>query len=360
MRTSTWIRGVGAAVLVGAITLIAAAGPIDSADVSAAPGPAPYGYADFFGVPRLGNEASRGTGCGGDGSIGDVIPDGYWRGFVRSFDGPSLQFDLICVYPGATGVRLADEFYRADPEAPNYWWPDGWPVSNNPRTRTVAVGSSFFSHGTVVADDGSVPFAQPGVPFDADSNAWILIAGGQAQWAVSGPASLATPTVPPPPAPAAASYGYADFFGVPQLGTEPVRGTGCGGDGSLGDAIPDGYWRGFVRAWDGPSLVESATMQFDVMCVYVGDVADQLAAEFAAANPGEAEMWWPDGWPVNSNDRTRSVPIGPGFFAHGTTFADDGTAPFAQPDVPFDQSLNTWARIVDGAAVWAVSSPSFS
>ena len=265
--------------LIGAITLVAAAGPIDSADVSAAPGPAPYGYADFYGVPRLGNEASRGTGCGGDGSIGDVIPDGYWRGFVRSFDGPSLQFDLICVYPGAAGVRLADEFYRANPDAPNYWWPDGWPVSNNPRTRTVAVGSSFFSHGTVVAGDGSVPFAQPGVPFDANSNAWILIAGGQAQWAVSGPASLATPTVPPPPAPPAASYGYADFFGVPQLGTEPVRGTGCGGDGSLGDVIPDGYWRGFVRGGDGPSLVQSATMQFDVMCVYVGDVADQLAAD---------------------------------------------------------------------------------
>ena len=358
MGTSTWIKRAATVAALGA-TLGVGAGPAGSLDVDAAPGPAPYGYADFFGVPRLGNEASRGTGCGGDGSIGDVIPDGYWRGYVRSFDGPSLQFDLICVYPSPTGVRLADEFYRANPDAPNYWWPDGWPVSNNPRTRTVAVGPSFFSHGTVVAGDGSVPFAQPGVPFDANSSAWILITGGQAQWAVSGPASLASPTVPPPPAPPADPYGYADFFDVPQLGSEPVRGTGCGGDGSLGDVIPDGYWRGFVGGWDGPTLVESATMQFDVMCVYVGDTANQLAEEFYAANPGEAEMWWPDGWPVNNNERTRSVPVGAGFFAHGTTFAGDGTAPFAQPGMPFDQNLNTWIRIVDGAALWAVSSPSF-
>jgi hypothetical protein len=27
--------------------------------------------------------------------------------------------------------------------------------------------------------------------------------------------------------------------------------------------------------------------------------------------------------------------------------------------VPFDPALNTWILIVDGAAVWAVSSPSF-
>src|SRR5215211_2051915 len=43
-----------------------------------------YGYVDFYGVPHLGWETASGTGCGGDGSIGDVIPDGYWRGYVRS------------------------------------------------------------------------------------------------------------------------------------------------------------------------------------------------------------------------------------------------------------------------------------
>jgi hypothetical protein len=329
------------------------ASAVSVGDRVGATAPPPYGYADFFGVPRLGNEPSRGTGCGGDGSIGPVIPDGYWRGYVRSFDGASLQFDLICVYPGAVGVGSADEFYRANPDAPNYWWPDGWPVSNNPRTRTVPASPSFFSHGTVVAGDGSVPFAQPGVPFSADASAWILITGGQAQWAVSGPVSLATPTVPAPPA-QPLDYGYADFFDVPQLGTEPVRGTGCGGDGSLGDVIPDGYWRGFVRSFDGQA------MQFDVMCVYVGDTANQLADEFYAANPDAGERWWPDGWPVNNNERTRAVPLAGDFVAHGTEFAGDGTAPFAQPTVPFDATLNTWVRIVDGAAVWAVSSPSFS
>jgi hypothetical protein len=95
------------------------------------------------------------------------------------------------------------------------------------------------------------------------------------------------------------------------------------------------------------------------MCVYLGDTANQLADEFFAANPDAGEMWWPDGWPVNNNERTRGVPIAGGFFAHGTTFAADGTAPFDQPSVPFDPALNTWLLIVDGAAVWAVSSPSF-
>ena len=141
-------------------------------------------------------------GCGGDGSIGEVIPTatgrlgaGVRRRRCSSTSSASIR---------GVGVRLADEFYRANPGAPNYWWPDGWPVSNNPRTRSIPVSPSFFSHGTVVAGDGSVPFAQPGVPFSQDASVWILITGGQAQWAVSGRVSLATPTVPAPPAPAAA------------------------------------------------------------------------------------------------------------------------------------------------------------
>jgi hypothetical protein len=343
LTTSAAVILAGVAVAVGVGTTPAAA----------APGPAPYGWADFFGVPRLGNEPSRGTGCGGDGSIGPVIPDGYWRGYVRSIDGPTLQFDLVCVYPGATGVRLADEFHRANPDAGNYWWPDGWPVSNNPRTRTVPLSATFFAHGTQVAGDGSVPFAQQGVPFAAGASAWILISGGQAQWAVSGPVSLASPTVPAPPAPAPAEYGFADFFAVDRLGDEPVRGTGCGGDGSVGDVIPDGYWRGFVRSWDGPTLAQSTAMQFDLICVYIGDAAAQLVAD----GVGMGQIWWPDGWPVNNNDRTRRVPIAAGFFAHGTAFGAEGGVPFAQPDVPFDAANSAWIRIVNGAAVWAVSSP---
>jgi len=60
---------------------------------------------------------------------------------------------------------------------------------------------------------------------------------------------------------------------------------------------------------------------------------------------------------VNNNDRTRTVPIAPGFFAHGTTFvSDEVSAPFDQPDVPFEPGREVWLLIVDGAAEWLVSS----
>src|SRR5690606_629886 len=45
-----------------------------------------------------------------------------------------------------------------------------------------------------------------------------------------------------------------DFFDVPQLGCEPVSGTGCGGDGSIGPVIPDGLWRGAVMSFDAATV----------------------------------------------------------------------------------------------------------
>ena len=38
---------------------------------------------------------------------------------------------------------------------------------------------------------------------------------------------------------------YPSFRDVPQLGVEPVRGSGCGASGDLGDVIPDGLWAGY-------------------------------------------------------------------------------------------------------------------
>ena len=53
----------------------------------------------------------------------------------------------------------------------------------------------------------------------------------------------------PPPAvvdPGAPLWPYGPFWNVPQLGSEPVRGTGCGSQGQIGDVIPDGLWAGYV------------------------------------------------------------------------------------------------------------------
>ena len=139
-----------------------------------------------------------------------------------------------------------------------------------------------------------------------------------------------------------AGYGFEDFFDVSQLGNEAVRGTGCGGDGSIGDVIPDGWWRGFVRSWDGTTLEQSSSLQFDLICIYLEPVGDNQ---------------YVDGWVVNNNDRTRTVPIAPGFFVHGTTFVSEVSAPFDQPDVPFAPAAQAWIRIIDGTAAWAVSAP---
>ena len=92
-------------------------------------------------------------------------------------------------------------------------------------------------------------------------------------------------------------------------------------------SIPDGYWRGYVRSWDGADVEQSSTLQFELICVYLSPPGD--------VNEGV----YLDGWLVNNNNRTRTVPHASGFFAHGTTFAGDEVyTPFDQPDVPFDPS----------------------
>jgi hypothetical protein len=197
-----------------------------------------------------------------------------------------------------------------------------WPSSDDPHSALVGGDPATSSdHRLVWAD--LVPAAEP-----------------PATMAAAPTTSVAT-TEQPSATPV--GYGFEEFFAVPQLGDEPVRGTGCGGDGSIGEVIPDGYWRGFVRSWDGPTLEQSSSLQFDLICIYLDQFGDD--ASF-------------DGWVVNNNDRTRTVPIAPGFFAHGTTFVgDEVSAPFNQLDVPFAPTAQAWIRIIDGAAVWAVSAP---
>jgi hypothetical protein len=170
-----------------------------------------------------------------------------------------------------------------------------------------------------------------------------LIVGAEPPATTTPPApttSVASPTTTGASTPV--DYGFEDFFDVSQLGNEAVRGTGCGGDGSIGDVIPDGWWRGFVRSWDGTTLEASSSLQFDLICIYLDQVGDNQ---------------YIDGWVVNNNDRTRTVPIAPGFFVHGTTFVSEVSAPFDQPDVPFAPAAQAWIRIIDGTAVWAVSAP---
>jgi len=182
-------------------TLVACISMLGTAGTSSAFGPStptPIGsvdfpYEDFYAVPRLGTEEVVGTGCGGDGSIGETIPDGIWRGYVTSFDGPtsyestSLQFNLICVYVGASGDRLRSEWEAANPGQEQFGFRDGFMVDNNPRTRTVPLSIDFVMAGGVVTtlDRCAVP-AIPGFVGDQPQNmylstdSWLVIQGGQA------------------------------------------------------------------------------------------------------------------------------------------------------------------------------------
>jgi hypothetical protein len=199
-----------------------------------------------------------------------------------------------------------------------------WPTSDDPQAALVA-GDPATSSDHRLAWADLIVGAEPPVTTTPE------------------PVTSAVPTTTPEGSSTPAGYGFDEFFDVPQLGDEAVRGTGCGGDGSIGDVIPDGWWRGFVRSWDGTTLEQSTLLQFDLICIYLEPVGDDSHV---------------DGWAVNNNDRTRTVPIAPGFFVHGTTFvSDEVSAPFNQPDVPFAPAEEAWIRIIDGAAVWAVSAP---
>lgn len=163
---------------VSAITAIAAAGFATATVHADDTTPPPW---DFYGVPQLGTEPVRGTGCGGDGSVGDVIPDGYWRGYLSGDNGASIEFDLACVY------------FNAVPNSMPML--DGWLVNNKTRTRTVPTSPTYVLAESDYDEDGSVPLAaaQPTDtigPSDvryATSEAWLYIENGQAQWAIWAP-----------------------------------------------------------------------------------------------------------------------------------------------------------------------------
>lgn len=170
-----------------------------------------------------------------------------------------------------------------------------------------------------------------------------------------------------PPAPiGTVDFPYEDFYAVPQLGAEEVVGTGCGGDGSIGEVIPDGIWRGYIVSFDGPTLFESRSLQFNLICVYVGATGDRLRSEWQAANPGQEQFGFPDGFLVDNNPRTRTVALSLDFVKAGAVLTTLGRCavpanPASVGDRPADMYLLTdsWLVIQNGAAITAVTSCAF-
>lgn len=154
-----------------------------------------------------------------------------------------------------------------------------------------------------------------------------------------------------------------DFFGVPQLGCESVSGTGCGGNGSIGETIPDGLWRGAVMSFDGATVYDSSSLQFDLWCPYRGEAAERHAADWIAEHGEDDGVPWLDGeFMINNNPRTRTVPIDYLFTAAGVWMPvaadDDGwvsqrcVSGYGAPDLELAEIVEreVWLYIEDGLA----------
>ena len=144
---------------------------------------------------------------------------------------------------------------------------------------------------------------------------------------------------------------YPSFRDVPRLGVEPVRGSGCGASGDLGDVIPDGLWAGYLYpATDG-------TVEMDVACVYEGDAAAQIVADGTATIVDDRD---PDFLVVNNNTRRRSLTNDVRYVLWGVPDESGACTPQAVWGMDgFDPGVATqangalgWVRIEGGAAHW--------
>ena len=117
----------------------------------------------------------------------------------------------------------------------------------------------------------------PGDTVPGDTVPATTVPGDTVPPTTAGSTASTAPTTSTASPPTGPRWAFGDFRSVPQLGAEPVRGSGCGADGTIGDVIPDGWWLGIVTS-------DSATrVQFDLVCVYFGDAADAQAFSFSAS-----------------------------------------------------------------------------
>ena len=172
------------------------------------------------------------------------------------------------------------------------------------------------------------------------------------------PAAIPAPTSPvaaPPDAPYVWPFG--EFFSVGQYGSEPVRGTGCGGNSEIDEIIPDGVWHGVVTRLDPVAL------DLDLYCIYHGESSAEFIAEFVAEGGNlNAARGGYDWWPVSNSDRTRRVPLSPTFVHRNAAWTDQGCfdpGPLYDnpPDLPYPyDGFTNWIVIEDGRAVFMLTS----
>ena len=142
-------------------------------------------YGPFWNVPQLGSEPVRGSGCGSQGQIGDVIPDGLWAGYVTKETTPAVEIDLLCIFTGAAAQHVVSEGTATvvNDEL------DYLIVNNSTRTRSMPAAPGIALLDSVVSDGECVGgVVGPHNP-DPPRQAWVRIDGGQVTWILWGAAT---------------------------------------------------------------------------------------------------------------------------------------------------------------------------
>lgn len=177
-----------------------------------------------------------------------------------------------------------------------------------------------------------------------------------------------TPTTAPPiglptttQRPKGQLWGGWPYYEVPQLGTESVRGTGCGSTGGLGEGLGDGVWNVLVGdGTGGDDFWTASAITLDIRCVYTGVGGLSLWTAACTADPNSPSCLdnTADWYVVNSNGRLRTMPVSAnvqyGVGALGESPCASAQPDRTAPDAPW-RFMDSWV-VVDGGVVTAVIS----
>lgn len=168
---------------------------------------------------------------------------------------------------------------------------------------------------------------------------------------LASPALAGTPEPLPPAYPdysdgVGSIWPYATFWDAPRFGIEPVRGSGCGADGQIGDVIPDGLWAGYVRGLD----ADTQALSIDLLCVPLPGADLGTSVNTLTNNSGSIV--------VNDDLRMRQVPAALQAIVAGEQVSDsecvEGThgSPERVDAITANAERMAWVRVDQGVATW--------
>lgn len=167
-----------------ASTILAATTTVDPTSTTTTPANATspvvaagWSFGDFRSVLRLGGQSVGGGGCNADGSVGEVIPDGWWLGIITADGNSQLQVDLVCAYSGEAAQSLIDECLASEAVATctAYFDESFWPVNRNSRERTVAKSSALVVEAVSDLCDVGIETRPDGITGELE---WLQIVDG--------------------------------------------------------------------------------------------------------------------------------------------------------------------------------------